>query len=185
MYLQQCHITKLEHLLESSNKTLKAEQNENKNAALTKYRKEVRHLQKKQVDLQSSVETWQRRFDLTHPLTLPWHSIYPHTHNHTLPSHRRDEKKKSCQDLGLYKLAAVSKKKLMTENKKLKSKINTKFDKKAELVQQLNDSAAGRDYWEDQHAILKEEFEGDKHTHPVQSIKCTHDVFCVRASMSV
>ena len=62
---QQQRIAELEQLLQSTRNSLKEEQNKNKKAAIKEHYKQVRCLQKKQVQLQSSVDTWTKRFDHT------------------------------------------------------------------------------------------------------------------------
>ena len=92
-------------------------------------------------------------------------------------SHRRDKKKKSCQRLGLFKVAALSKKKLQSKikqlNEKLKAKVTGKvlvwdvfmrdlfaltltLPGKAELQAELNEAKEDAAFWEDMHVKAEE-----------------------------
>ena len=71
-------------------------------------------------------------------------------------SHRRDKKKKSCQDLGLFKLTSVKKKSLQASNKKLRAQLKHKGVAKAVLRREVKDAKADSAYWEDQHARMQE-----------------------------
>ena len=62
----------------------------------------------------------------------------------------------SCQKLGLYKLASLSKKKLQAKNKKLRAKLKTKDTGKNEAKAQLKVAVKKLDYWENKHAELDE-----------------------------
>ena len=69
--------------------------------------------------------------------------------------------KKSCQDLGLYKMASVSKKKLQAKNKALAARIKEKVEGKMEMRRSLKDTKRNAAYWEERACKAEEELEGE------------------------
>lgn len=59
---QQERIIALETKVKAVNKTLQIEVKKNKRDALAEHSESVRRLQKKQMELQSSIETWQTKY---------------------------------------------------------------------------------------------------------------------------
>ena len=73
---------------------------------------------------------------------------------------RRQQIKKSCQDLGLYKMKSVSKKKLQTKIKKVTDKLNAKNEAKVKLKSELNDAKNTIAYWEDRACTAEQKLTG-------------------------
>ena len=127
-------IADLQKAVEATKKELQHEKAKTKSELLKEYREDIRRLQQSKLNNKASIELWRRK---------------------------RDEQKKSCQTLGLYKMASVSKKKLQKKNKRLQEKIKQKLTGQADMKKALEEAIANRDYWEDQHCILLEEIKGE------------------------
>ena len=85
------------------------------------------------------------------------HLVLIHSLSHHI--HSRAKLKSSCQRLGLFKLASVSKKRVLDENKKLHSKLKQKDDTKVKMQREVKEAVADATFWENSHATLQEEFE--------------------------
>ena len=143
---------------------LKEVRNQIKSETFVEYKQDISQLRKKLRQLKKSTETWQARyayinFDM-HACTMFTRSMF-HTHI-TCSCHRRDKTKKSCQELGLYKIAAESKKKLKTKNKYLRSQLKTKVEGKAELRKTVKHAKADAAYWEERATNVAQELAGNE-----------------------
>lgn len=89
--------------------------------------------------------------------------------------------KKSCQDLGLYKMKSISKKQLKDANNKLKNKLKSKVEGKTELARRAKNAEESAQYWENQHAKIKEELEGKSsisYTYTTHYSSCPDNSVC-------
>ena len=69
---------------------------------------------------------------------------------------RRDKTKKSCQRLDLFKVAALSKKKLQTKIKRLNEKCKAEGTGKSKLKADLKQLKKDVAFWENMHAQAEE-----------------------------
>ena len=83
----------------------------------------------------------------------------PIMHVYTYP-YRRAKTKVSCQRLGAFKMATVSKKKLTQKNKSLATKLKAKGADKSDLKRRLKEAENKGKYWENMHATAQEEKSG-------------------------
>ena len=145
-------------------KQIIAQKKQTRRQLLKTYRDDVQSLKQQKRDLQKSVAALSIRYRtmyiiLSCPNTDAMNN--PYTFSRT---YRRDKQKKSCQQLDLFKLASISKKKIVSKNKDLRAKIKVKFQGKANLSRRLKEAEANANYWENQNSELKEELEGNPHT---------------------